>query len=221
MKNSIFLLLTGSLFLACNEAPKSNVTVVDEEVAEELPNFSEVDFDAALIAYKSGKYKEAGRHIEAAIKDLETESVDLSKEAKEQVNKSLATLNDIEAKIKKGKIADIAEMEKAFVQVETSLAHDYLFVSSVYAIGQPTKAKKTLEKSIKRMESASKKLKGESKETAGKMVKEGKDLLAKDTELAEEWSIEAKNLVKKMNVWRKEHQSELFYDSRRYYPYNF
>ena len=51
------------------------------------------------------------------------------------------------------------------------------------------------------------------------MMKEGKDLLAKDNELAEEWSSEAKNLVKKMNQWRKEHQSELFYDSRPYYPY--
>ncbi len=219
MKNIIFLSLATSLFVSCQNTPKNDVTVIDEEIIEELPSFSEIDFTEALTDYKSGKFKEAAQHIESAIRDIETESAALSRDAKDQVDKSIITLKSIESKIKKGEIADIDQMEKAFLQIETSLAHDYMFISSIYAIGQPKKARKNLEKAVRRMEYASKKLKGKSQEESLELLMKGNDLLSDNLEISEQWAERAKGLVMQMNMWREAHRLELFHTTSGYYPH--
>lgn len=212
-------IVSVNLFTACKNSEQSDVAVVTDEKIEKVLNFSEIDFVKAMTDYNAGKYNQAAKHFNAAIEDLKAESADLPKEAKEQVSRSLQTLDSLEQEIKLGKITNIQELDKAFLEAETSLAHDYFFVSSIYAIGQPKKSRKALNKAVNRMEYASKKLTGKTKEEAMELLKKGKDLQAKHSELAEEWAADAKNLVNQISEWRKEHRSELFYTTGPYYPY--
>ncbi|MCB0565950.1 MAG: hypothetical protein KDD01_16385 [Phaeodactylibacter sp.] len=217
MKKILFIAGLLVFFTACknekNTAPETEgdePEMIEEDEVDVVPNLTDIDFDAALDAFRKKEYEAASRYITIAVEDLKKEGATTT-DAK--LNKQLKAATDnlqaLAEKVKRGKVASEEELQELFAHVDMMMAHDYLLLTQVYVVETPEKVKGAFQEAASRMEKATQKLKGEAKAESAKILGAIKTDLGKSDIKANEIGNAAGKRAEEMAGWIKMHAEKL------------
>lgn len=204
------------VFAACkNEKNKEAITeeeepeMVEEDEVDVVPNSTDLDFDAAMDAYRKKDYEKASHYITTAIDDLKKDGAAVDAKSKKALDNTIAILQSLAEKVKTGKVAGEEELEALFAHVDMMTSHDYLLLTQVYAVNAPEKVEGAFRKAGDRMERATQKLDGEAKAEGNKILGAIKTDLGKTDIKANEIGNAAGKRVEEMAGWIKAHAEKL------------
>ncbi len=176
MKKLILVILLAGAFAACqnqgtnaSSAPAQDPTlpappkVVVEETQSALPNPSDADFEASLVAFRAKDNAKAAYYILQAIAEVKAEEPStLNPDNKKKFENNLAALQTLADRVKSGKVSNEDALLDLFGHVDMMTAHEYFMTAQLYSIKEPAKAETSFQRAKARVASAEKKLKGES-----------------------------------------------------------
>lgn len=216
MKKILFIASLMLVFAACkNEKNKEAITeeeepeMVEEDEVDVVPNSTDLDFDAAMDAYRKKDYEKASHYITTAIDDLKKDGAAVDAKSKKALDNTIAILQSLAEKVKTGKVAGEEELEALFAHVDMMTSHDYLLLTQVYAVNAPEKVEGAFRKAGDRMERATQKLDGEAKAEGNKILGAIKTDLGKTDIKANEIGNAAGKRVEEMAGWIKAHAEKL------------
>ncbi|MCB0597878.1 MAG: hypothetical protein H6557_35830 [Lewinellaceae bacterium] len=216
MKKILFIASLMLVFAACkNEKNKEAITeeeepeMVEEDEVDVVPNSTDLDFDAAMDAYRKKDYEKASHYITTAIDDLKKDGAAVDAKSQKALDNTIAILQSLAEKVKTGKVAGEEELEALFAHVDMMTSHDYLLLTQVYAVNAPEKVEGAFRKAGDRMERATQKLDGEAKAEGNKILGAIKTDLGKTDIKANEIGNAAGKRVEEMAGWIKAHAEKL------------
>ena len=185
MRYKIFLMLFVLALVSCKNEKKedehaatdNNVQtgeMVEDETAEiaELPNPSDVSFDIALDAYKSGDHKKAADMIAEGIVNLRKEETSTPKSESKLLDDYVNSLRTLADDIRNDKTVDVDELEATFANAEMLIAHNYIGYAMAVVADQPAKSVSYFDSVVISLDKAIKKLKGDTLKEAQQIKEE-------------------------------------------------
>ena len=216
MKKILFIASLMLVLAACkNEKNKEAITeeeepeMVEEDEVDVVPNSTDLDFDAAMAAYRKKDFEKASHYITTAIDDLKKDGAAVDAKSRKELETTIASLQSLAEKVKAGEVTGEEELEGLFAHVDMMTSHDYLLLTQVYAVDAPEKMQSAFRKAGERMERATQKLDGEAKTEGEKILGAIKTDLGKTDIKANEIGNAAGKRVEEMAGWIKAHAEKL------------
>jgi hypothetical protein len=185
------------------QAEEEGPEMVEEDEIDVVPNSTDLDFDAAMAAYRKKDFETASRYITTAIDDLKRDGAAVNAKSKKELETTIASLQSLAEKVKAGEVTGEEELEALFAHVDMMTSHDYLLLTQVYAVDAPEKMQSAFRKAGERMERATQKLDGEAKAEGEKILGAIKTDLGKTDIKANEIGNAAGKRVEEMAGWMK------------------
>jgi len=170
----------------------------------------DMEFSNAITAFQAKDNAGAARYISQAISELKTaEEPALNAKEVRQLDTTISTLRDLETRVLEGQVTDMDKLVDIFAHVDMLLAHDYLYLTQIYAVSAPDKASANAQKAEHRMEYASKKLKGDNKAECTSILDKVRMSLSKGDQKADAIGNAAGEHVEELTGWLKKHAEKL------------
>lgn len=205
------ILFAGLLifFAACKNEKKMTPNLDDDDTPEMVEetevdqeaNSTNLDFNAAIAAFRQKDYATASKYIASAEIDVKKETTSTDAKSKKQLEQTLASMQSLAERVKSGKVSSEVELEEVFAYVDMMTSHHYLVLTEIYALDAPDKAKNSYQKAAEKMESAAKKLEGGAKEDCSSIAGTIKADLDAGEKLNSRIGEAAGEKVNKMQKW--------------------
>ncbi|MEZ4953739.1 MAG: hypothetical protein R2825_09195 [Saprospiraceae bacterium] len=205
------ILLAGLLiyFVACKNEKKLDPNMDDDDTTEMVEeteidqeaNSTDLDFEAAIAAFRQKDYATAAKYIASAEIDVKKETTATDAKSKKQLEETLATLQSLADRVKSGKVISEVELEEIFAYVDMMTSHHYLVLTEVYALDAPDKAKNSYQKAAEKMDNAAKKLDGKAKEDCSSIASAIKADLGKGEQINDHIGEVAGEKVHRLHNW--------------------
>ena len=165
-KSNLIILLSlfaASLIVGCKDKTTSKMDkksvpeVVEESEITEVPDASDIYFDAALEYFKEGNNLKCSEEILKGTKSAREEVKEQDGKLSDGMESRLAALDDLAGKVKMGKVKNVEELLSKFYNLEMYDAHDYFELSEVYLLQEPPrKTASALKNASRRIKAANK-----------------------------------------------------------------
>ena len=207
-----FLIVT-LLFSSCKtdkkEEKNDDLVLEQEEVVDEIPNLSDINFIAALQEYQKGDYNKAATLIHDGVNELKKEGTNLDTDNKKVLNESITKINTLIENVKKGN-QDLVVLTQAFGNAEMQVAHDYFTYTVSTLLKEPTKGTYFFSKALRSIDNAAVTLKGDAKNDAKAIQSDSRALAKKVKDGAKDVENEIKTQTEKINNFLKKHKVDIF-----------
>lgn len=188
---------------------KDDIVLEQEEVVDELPNLSDINFAAALQSYQAKQFDKAASYITNGVNELKQESANLDAENKKLLDESILKINKLATHVKKGN-QDIVTLAQAFGNAEMLVSHDYFTYTVSTLLKEPTKGSYFFSKALRSLKNAVVILEGDAKKDAKAIEDESKKLVAKVKNGVSGLDKDIKTQTKKIKDFLEKHKTELF-----------
>ncbi|MCB0522338.1 MAG: hypothetical protein H6577_27650 [Lewinellaceae bacterium] len=217
MKKYILFAAMFAMFMACKNEKNTTAQTDDDDVpvvAEESevdvdPNATDLDFAAAIAAYRKKDFETASKYITTALDDLKKEAAPTDAKSKKQLEQTETAMRSLAEQVKSGSVKSEAELQELFAHADMLSAHHYFELTETYAMNAPEKTEGFYQKALERMERANRKLEGETKAECNTIIGDVKTDLASGDQKAEKIGDAAGARVISIEKWLAAHAKKM------------